>query len=387
MGRVTGDAPASDDERPAFEIDPDEVVPKESRFEPEPDLLVADAVDRLPAGWGWRRAELDDTDAVLALLRAHEEAGRGWASAGAEDVEVELSRRGLRMRENVLVVDDTGTARGWGSVHDRSIGRMLLVVVPDRDLDDSTRRAVCGLLFAWARGQAREVGQGRGLEVQQIDTGAFAADDVYRAELQADGFEQVRTWWQMSRPVTADDATLVPDPAGWSVGEGVRIRQLERGPDGMPPEEDLRGMHDVLESAFLDHFNSTPESFDEFLHRLREDPGHRWDHWWLGELAPEDGDGPWQPVGGLAGTLSEGEGDEPDGSYVSYIGVTEAARGRGVAKGLLHTIIADAAVSGRDRVGLEVDADSPTGADRLYTGMGWKTKYQTESWHLFVRLS
>ena len=49
----------------------------------------------------------------------------------------------------------------------------------------------------------------------------------------------------------------------------------------------------------------------------------------------------------------------------------EAARGRGVAKGLLRTIIADAAARGRDRVGLEVDADSPTGAAGLYTSMGW----------------
>jgi hypothetical protein len=32
-------------------------------------------------------------------------------------------------------------------------------------------------------------------------------------------------------------------------------------------------------------------------------------------------------------------------------------------------------------VGLEVDADSPTGADGLYTSMGWGTKYVTESWH------
>ncbi len=68
-------------------------------------------------------------------------------------------------------------------------------------------------------------------------------------------------------------------------------------------------------------------------------------------------------------------------SYVAYIGVVGAARGRGVAKGLLRTVIADAAVRGRRRVALEVDADSPTGADRLYRGMGWETAYVTESWH------
>jgi ribosomal protein S18 acetylase RimI-like enzyme len=66
---------------------------------------------------------------------------------------------------------------------------------------------------------------------------------------------------------------------------------------------------------------------------------------------------------------------------VSYLGVLQSARGRGVAKSLLRTIIADAAARGRDWVGLEVDADSPTGADGLYVSMGWETSYVTESWH------
>ena len=44
-------------------------------------------------------------------------------------------------------------------------------------------------------------------------------------------------------------------------------------------------------------------------------------------------------------------------------------------------VIRDVAARGGDRVGLEVDADSPTGADGLYRAMGWVTDYVTESWH------
>ena len=128
----------------------------------------------------------------------------------------------------------------------------------------------------------------------------------------------------------------------------------------MPAEEDLRIVHDVLESAFEDHFNSYEETFDEFVFRLREDPGHRWDHWWIAELVDPD-TGATEPAGALVGAVHEGEGDLPDGSYVEYIGVLANARGRGVGKSLLATIIADAASRGRDSVGLEVDADSPTG--------------------------
>jgi len=277
------------------------------------------------------------------------------------------------MRENLVVRDPDGLIRAWGSVHDRAEGRMLFVHVVDREIDERAADACSDALFAWAEAQARAVGAARGLAEQQIDTGAFADDVRQHGWLEDAGFTRVRTWWQMSRSVEAAEAELVPDPARWE-RKGVVFRLVERQGDGLPDVEDLRAVHDVLEGAFTDHFNSAEETLQEFVHRLREDPGHRWDHWWLAEL--EDG----EPAGALVGTVSE-SATGPDGSYVSYLGVLESARGRGVATGLLRTIIADAASRGRDRVGLEVDADSPTGADGLYTSMGWGTKYVTESWH------
>jgi ribosomal protein S18 acetylase RimI-like enzyme len=353
------------------------VIPDENRFESDPDQLIERP--RLPTGWSVDvpdPADRFDVARLTHLLRAHERHGRGWAGASVDDVLVEVSEHGLLMRENVVVRDDEGDIHAWGSVHDRSVGRMLFVHIVQRDLPDDVADACSALLFEWAEAQAVSVGAARGLDVQQIDTGAFAGDERQARWLSAAGFEKVRTWWQMSRPVTPDEEDLVETPDHWEDG-GVVFRLVRRTGTGMPDEGDLREVHDVLEGAFVDHFNSSEETFEEFIHRLREDPGHRWDHWWLAELA--DGDQP-QPVGALIGTVSETTGG-PDGSYVSYLGVLEAARGRGVAKGLLRTIIADAAVRGRDRVGLEVDADSPTGAAGLYTSMGWKTKYVTESWH------
>jgi ribosomal protein S18 acetylase RimI-like enzyme len=347
------------------------VIPEESRFEPDPEELVDEAAG-LPAGWVVGTPDTDpegdpgDVRRLTELLRAHERDGRGWAGAGKDDVLVEV--QGLRTRQNVVVRDEAGLIRAWGSVHDRATGRMLFVHVVERGLPDQVARACSDLLVEWAVGQAREVGAARGLEVQQIDTGAFADDERQRRWLAASGFTHVRTWWQMKRAVTPDETDLVDDPARWE-RDGVVVRLVECEDEaGKPVEADLRAVHDVLEAAFSDHFNSKPETFDEFLFRLREDPGHRWDHWWLAEV---DG----TPAGALVGT------EAGSGSYVAYIGVVELARGRGVAKGLLRTVIADAAARGRDTVGLEVDADSPTGADRLYRGMGWETSYVTESWH------
>ncbi|GAA1134975.1 GNAT family N-acetyltransferase [Nocardioides aquiterrae] len=360
------------------------MIPDENRFHSDPDQLVGDRPG-LPDGWTVGQpdpADRFDVARLTHLLRAHERDGRGWAGSGVDDVLVEVSERGLRMRENVVVRDPDGDIHAWGSVHDRSVGRMLFVHIVQRDLPDEVADACSDVLFTWAEGQARAVGSARGLPVQQIDTGAFEGDERQARWLRDAGFERVRRWWQMSRPVEPGEKDLVPDPERWEA-DGVVFRLVRRAGSGLPDEDDLREVHEVLEGAFVDHFNSSEETFEEFLFRLREDPGHRWDHWWLAELV--DGDRP-QPVGALIGTVSESSSG-PDGSYVSYLGVLEAARGRGVAKGLLRTIIADAALRGRDRVGLEVDADSPTGAAGLYTSMGWATKYVTESWHRDVPVS
>jgi ribosomal protein S18 acetylase RimI-like enzyme len=360
------------------------VIPDENRFHSDPDQALGER-PTLPTGWTVGTpdpADRFDVARLTHLLRGHEREGRGWAASGVDDVLVEVSERGLRMRENVVVRDTDGEIHAWGSVHDRSVGRMLFVHIVERGLPDRVADACSDVLFDWAEGQARAVGAARGLPTQQIDTGAFEDDERQARWLTEAGFERVRHWWQMSRPVTPEEADLVPDPERWEDG-GVVFRLVRRSADGMPDESDLREVHEVLEGAFVDHFNSSEETFEEFLFRLREDPGHRWDHWWLAELL--DGDEP-QPVGALVGTVSE-SATGPDGSYVSYLGVLEAARGRGVAKGLLRTIPAPPPRRGRDRVGLEVDADSPTGAAGLYTGMGWVTKYVTESWHRDVPVS
>jgi len=338
------------------------------------DQPIRELSAELPDGWTAATPGPDDATELTGLLRRHEAFGRGWAGASEEDLLVDISPQDDLTRENVVLRGPEGTIIGWSSAHDRAAGRMLLVTVVDRRLDDETADRVAALLFSWAERVAEVIGRRRGLDVQQIDSGAFADDDRQHRWLERAGFTQVRTWWQMTRPVHEDEADLDAEAK-----PGVRIRPVERQGTGMPDEDDLRTVHEILESAFADHFNSHEETFDEFVSRLREDPGHRWDHWWIAELV--DDDSAPEPAGALVGAVSPGSGDAPDGSYVEYIGVLQNARGRGVAKSLLNTVVADAASRGRDRVGLEVDADSPTGADGLYVSMGWSTKYVTESWH------
>ncbi len=203
-----------------------------------------------------------------------------------------------------------------------------------------------------------------------MDASPFAEDHTQRRWLEAAGYERRRRWLHMSRPVDATEMTPL-------LREGVTVRRVARHANGVPVASDLQIVHRMLEESFQDHFNSYRESFPEFVQRLREDPGHRWDHWWLAWVSTHAGD---EPAGAIVCSVLPAERTGAEGTYVDYIGVNRAARGRGVAKGLLSTVVSDAAERGRDRVSLEVDADSPTGADGLYVSMGWTTDYVTESW-------
>ena len=330
-------------------------------------------IDGLPAGLAARRPTAADALDVSALLAAHQRAAKGSAGVDPEAVLGQLAGVGSWTRRQVLVDDPAGRLVAWLSVHDRASGRTLVEVTLTPGLPDPGAAELAAALFAAAERHAVDIAGMRGVGTTLLDSGAHADDPRQQRWLAAAGFEQTRTWLQMTRPVRAGEDTTLPGPR-----EGVVVRPVETHDDGLPVAQDLQVVHRVLEESFQDHFSSYRESFPEFVMRLREDPGHRWDHWWLATVETEDG---LLPAGALVSSVLREDAHGFEGSYVDYIGVHRRARGRGVAKSLLHTVLADAARRGRNRVGLEVDADSPTGADGLYTAMGWVTDYRTQSWH------
>ena len=167
----------------------------------------------VPDGWTAGRPDEGDAAELTELLRRHEKRGRGWADASEDDLLVEVSARGYLTRENVVLRDTDNRIRGWASAHDRAAGRLLLAVVVDRDLLDELADRVAAALFAWADDAAVRIGAERGLETQQIDSGAFADDDRQHRWLGTAGFEKMRTWWQMTRPVDPSESDLDAETA------------------------------------------------------------------------------------------------------------------------------------------------------------------------------
>lgn len=325
----------------------------------------------LPGDWTARVPELADLDVLVELRGADRLEHTGSASVDREAIESQIAGPASWTRRQLLAVDDEGVPRAWISVHDRAAGRTMVMLYVDRGLHEGG--TVAGALYAWGEEQAREICQLRKVTETRLDASPFANDTLQQEWLASAGYDKRRSWPQLIRPVTPDEATSLPAPRA-----GVTLRRVASHENGLPIAQDLHLVHEMLESSFEDHFNTYRESFPEFVQRLREDPGHRWDHWWLAFV--EGDDGRLVAAGALVGTVLRENAAGHEGSYIEYIGVNRDARGRGVAKALLYAVIADAAQRGRDRVGLEVDSDSPTGADGLYYSMGWETGYVLESW-------
>jgi ribosomal protein S18 acetylase RimI-like enzyme len=267
----------------------------------------------------------------------------------------------------------------WICLEDRAAGRANVQWAIAEDAPD--REELAASLFAWAVEVGGSFARHRGLPSSKLTAGIDERNQDGARLLTAAGYEMVRTWLHMRRPVGSQEAQSTPDPR-----PGVRVRPVYRHQSGLPVAQDVRTVHRMLEESFADHFSSYRESFAEFVQRLTESPEEaRWDHWWIAEV--ERTPGSRLPAGGLvaapipARPAYDGMSARGEGTYLEYLGVHRSARGHGVAKALLNAAIRDAAERGRAFVDLEVDADSPTHANAIYSSMGWETYERTQSWH------
>lgn len=260
----------------------------------------------------------------------------------------------------------------WVALEDRARGRTDVQFIVSREVPE--REALTASLLDWAVEVGGSFARHRGLGSTQLSCDANELDTDRSRLLAAAGYDMVRTWLHMRRPVNAGEAITTREPRA-----GTRVRPVHRHESGLPVAQDVRTVHRMLEESFADHFNSYRESFAEFVQRLIESPDEAaWDHWWIAEVERE---GQWLPAGGLVAARMSATPTLGEGTYLEYLGVHRSARGHGIAKSLLRAATQDAAERGRTHVDLEVDNDSPTGADGLYESMGWETYERTQSWH------
>jgi mycothiol synthase len=167
------------------------------------------------------------------------------------------------------------------------------------------------------------------------------------------GYEPVRGFRGM-----AIDLDKKPSPGAIP---GIEIR-LYRHPD------EGQAFHAAQQESFADHWEHRPTSWEKWQEKNygREtfDPAL----WWVAA----DGDE-------IAGVLIGEQRRDPGQGWIETVGVRRPYRRRGIAEALLKTAFAELFRRGERRIGLGVDAESPTGATRVYERAGMRTL-----WHAIV---
>lgn len=319
-------------------------------------LAAPDLPAGTPRGWLARQPMADDAPSTFRLVADCDIAVLGHPDVALGDVEADLA---LDPHWQTVVLDGDGAVRAWAWMLDKAPGRSTADVYVDPALPAGDADRLAAWCWSVVRPRAAAMARGRGVSVTTVEVGSLDGDAATARRLEAEGFEQARTFWRMRRPLQPADA----DPR---TASGVRVRDVEAG--------EVEIVHELIETAFADHWGHHRREFADWWRDTSTRHGFDLGLWWLAEL---DG----APVGVLVGSSQMAE---EDAIFISWLGVLPHARGRGVAKSLLRKAFAVGLERGWSQAQLGVDSDSPTSAPQLYSSVGMTVAFAMHAWRLEV---
>ncbi|WP_442932324.1 GNAT family N-acetyltransferase [Micromonospora sp. NBC_01699] len=315
----------------------------------------------LPHGWTTRRPTLDDVAAILAVVHASDIAAIGAPDFSPEDVrEALLAPNVDPSRDSWLAVDPTGEVSAWAYLESPSRGEREMIevyVYPGRG--EPAAAPLLDRQLARVAQRAAEFGYDR----LTVRAGAVPTEERWISVLEAAGFEFVKRYARMRRPLAGVSAVAPPPPPG------VLVRPVDPS-----DEAELRLFFRILDTAFRDTPDYLPRSFEQWREQVAVLPTVAWDEWFL---AIVDG-----VPGGILQSADQAL-DQNEG-WVKNLAVLREYRRRGVGAALLARAFASYAGKGREHAGLGVDLANPTEAARLYRAVGMTPVYEANIYHRSV---
>jgi len=241
-------------------------------------------------------------------------------------------------------------------------------------------RSVGSFLGRWAEERARQAvpqaPQGTRVALQQTVPSTHTSA---RSLLERQGYELVRHFFEM---VIEMDASP-PQP---NVPSGIVIRPFVRA------TEDRALVH-VIRDTFQDHWGHVAMPFEEeyadWVHWMDDDPSFDESLWFVAiDGAGDAAVGVYGVDGGQVVGLSlcyDVTGEGPHVGTIENLGVRRPWRRRGIALALLHHSFGELYRRGKTTVTLGVDADSLTGATRLYEKAGMRVQHQYDRYEKELR--
>lgn len=316
-----------------------------------------------PSGFGVRPATLDDVEALAEVVNACSVAETGEVETSAESIRGDLTAPG-RSPEDAMVLETVGGEvvgflQVWGDLppYDE-IGTIAWV------LPELWGRGLSAFLLRLGeeRGRARLSLSPPGVRVV-VHAFRFLGNEPAGVLLRSLGFAPVRVFRDMRIDLATPTASPqdVPD---------VTIRTFVRNADE-------RALHAALAEAFEDHWGHIFPTFERFVHQQIEGAGARFDPttWWLATHGDEI----------VGASLCRAGDRHPANAIVTDLAVRRAWRGRGIGMALLLTSFDGLRAAGFEAVELGVDAESLTGATRLYERAGMHVAKEWEVWEKELR--
>ena len=280
-----------------------------------------------------RAVELDDLEPVTELFNDHSCRLHGVADDTAEDILQYWQSPDVDLEQDVVVAEAAdGSIVGYGDIGETGDTIWLDI----RAFDREPERALLESLERVAR-QKRPGARLLGFVSER--------DENLRRVYEESGYKVIRHSYRME--IDLDDP---PGDPGLPPGVGIRTMR-----DG-----ELEQVYEVHEQSFEDAWLHSREPFEQWQHWFVKEPTFDPSLWFVAEA---DGE--------LVGvSISRRRETEEGLGWVRILGVLRSHRRRGIGEALLRHTFAEFARRGFKRVGLGVDAESPTGAVALYERAG-----------------
>lgn len=295
----------------------------------------------LPSGYIVRAPDQHDIPAIIALIAAYDIHEFGDVDARTEEDLLDEWKRLDSSTDSWLIFAESGTLVGYGAVSKGDFGRINEdgYVHPDH-----TGRGVGVTLLKLMEARARELepSMPEGIRVA-IYAGTNGQSEAARALFHQESYTYNRSFWRMEI-----DMTEPPPAPEWPAGLEIRT---------FVPGKDERGAYDVVEDAFVDHWGHFRTPYEEYAQKFEKnfDP-ELWFLAWEGDTI----------AGATLCTLQQ----HGIGGWINKVAVRRSWRKRGLGMALLRTAFGEFYRRGVTHLGLGVDSDSLTGAQRLYEQAG-----------------
>ncbi|MGZ0146498.1 GNAT family N-acetyltransferase [Kribbella sp. WER1] len=299
----------------------------------------------LPAGYTWRPMRLEDAGLISEQSAAYTSALLGFAKHSPEDVANYLRDPGTNPATDGWVAFGPSGFAGSATAVPITGGSHVVVDIL------STEPPVLNWLLHQAEARAA-------VTSAILRVGVVRQDQLLPGVLAARGYSIGTSVYRMR--IGFDGAVAEP-----AVPDGIVVRR------GAPDVAGQRAAHGVLMEAFAEQPGTLPRPFEEWVASRESRSTFDWSQVTVLEQA------------GRAVAMTECNDNFVSTDNCGYVGrmaVVPSARGRGLATYLLRHAFAVHAAAGRSGTILHVDANNPTPAVALYTGVGLRPDLISDIW-------